>query len=195
MKYRNGDGVPQSDAEAANWLQAAAAEGQANAQYELAMAYMGGRGVPRDYVSAYVWLVAAKASGDSRSENQAKLLTAKLSDLDIARIRARLGEMYWRGIGVPSDYVAAYTWLILAEKAGEKGTTTAAKIELASAMTQDQVAEARERASLWLRRHQRCASCPPDVGKRKFTVGTKAGGRRSNLHRRVYPSQRGGVSQ
>jgi TPR repeat protein len=55
LMYRNGDGVPQDDAEAAKWYRRAAEQGLAEAQYNLAVMYRRGLGVPQDYAEAVKW--------------------------------------------------------------------------------------------------------------------------------------------
>ena len=44
--YRDGEGVTADDTEAVKWWRLAAEQGDADAQYALAMAYIGGKGVP-----------------------------------------------------------------------------------------------------------------------------------------------------
>jgi hypothetical protein len=54
--YSEGQGVPQSDAEAAKWWLKAAEQGHAAAQHCLALAYINGEGVQCDLIRAYMWL-------------------------------------------------------------------------------------------------------------------------------------------
>ncbi len=53
--YRNSQGVPRDDAEAAKWCRKAADQGHANAQNNLAVIYSHGQGVPQDYAQAHMW--------------------------------------------------------------------------------------------------------------------------------------------
>jgi TPR repeat protein len=64
--YRNGQGVPQDDAQAVAWWRQAAEQGDADAQYSLGLAYSLGRGVPQDYVEAHKWfnLAASRVSAE-----------------------------------------------------------------------------------------------------------------------------------
>ena len=66
--------------------------------------------------------------------------------------QSNLGSMYYRGKGVPQDYVLAYAWLNLAEMSGDEaapGVLEAAKVkwtkkEIQLLMTTEQIARAQE---------------------------------------------------
>ncbi len=154
LLYKTGLLVPRNAGEAATWFQKAAEQGQVDAEYELGMAFLSGEGVSQDNVNAYTWFVVASAAGDRGSDEAIKVLTPKLTDSDIARVRAQLGDMYSRGIGARPDYVAAYTWFTLAEAAGENHSASG-KNDLAAKMTPEQISEANARASEWLKKHTR----------------------------------------
>jgi len=68
VRYANGQGVPQDDAEAARWYRLAADQGLALAQVNLGVRYENGRGVPQDYIEAHMWfnLAVAQSSGEDR---------------------------------------------------------------------------------------------------------------------------------
>jgi hypothetical protein len=53
--------VAQDETEAVKWLDKAADQGFAHAQFDLGAMYDKGRGVPQDYVQAYKWLDLAAA--------------------------------------------------------------------------------------------------------------------------------------
>jgi hypothetical protein len=53
IMYANGEGVPHSDSEAAQWYRLAADPG---AQFNLAIMYAEGKGVAQDHVLAHMWL-------------------------------------------------------------------------------------------------------------------------------------------
>ena len=53
--YANGLGVPQDYKEAVRWYQAAAEQGNADAQNNLGFMYDNGWGVPQDYIHAFMW--------------------------------------------------------------------------------------------------------------------------------------------
>lgn len=64
LRYRRGRGVAQDHAEAARWMQSAAAQGLSLAQRDLAEWYEQGVGVARDAVRALQLYRAAAAQGD-----------------------------------------------------------------------------------------------------------------------------------
>ena len=68
-----------------------AKQGNAVAQFNLALMYDEGHGVPRDYTEAARWYRKAAEQGDLTSQNN-------------------LGSLYVKGHGVPQDYVQAYMW-------------------------------------------------------------------------------------
>ena len=57
--YATGDGVPQSDAKALQWLLRAANQGNAEASLRLSEAFSAGKGVSVNYVVAYKWAFLA----------------------------------------------------------------------------------------------------------------------------------------
>jgi TPR repeat protein len=57
MLNQLGCGVPQSDVEAARWLQKAADQGYARSQYLLGFAYQSGRGADVNNEEAFTWLL------------------------------------------------------------------------------------------------------------------------------------------
>lgn len=90
--YRNGEGVPQDDAEAIRWFRQALALGSPSAACNLGLMFETGSGVPKDPAEAlrlYRW--AAKRR-DSPSQ-------------------CRIGLMYFRGEGVPMDQQEGAKWI------------------------------------------------------------------------------------
>ena len=69
LRYTNGLGVPQDDAEAARWIRLAADQGHAIAQFNLGFAYARGEGAPQDYVQAHMWynLSASRRTSEMRA--------------------------------------------------------------------------------------------------------------------------------
>ena len=61
--YRNGEDVPEDDAEAVRWYRLAAEQWSALSQYQLGSMYSDGEGVPQDDVLAYMWWNLAAANG------------------------------------------------------------------------------------------------------------------------------------
>ena len=69
MRYENGQGVLQDDAEAVRWYRAAAEQGDAEAQFNLGVMYATGKGVLQDHIQAYQWSqLAASSSTDGVRE-------------------------------------------------------------------------------------------------------------------------------
>ena len=63
LAYCIGAGVPQDDAEAAQWFRKAAEQGDAQGQYHLGVMYDNGEGVPQDHVEAAKWYRLAADQG------------------------------------------------------------------------------------------------------------------------------------
>jgi TPR repeat protein len=99
LRYANGDGVKQDDAQAAEWFLRAAQRGNAEAQYRLGMMLVEGRGVRRDYRSGADWL---RQAADQRHPVG----------------MYQYGECFWRGRGVPEDEAKAVAWYRLSAEAG-----------------------------------------------------------------------------
>jgi predicted Zn-dependent protease len=87
-----GRGVPQDHSRAHQWLEKAAAAGNAAAMSAIGDNYAGGQGVPQDYAKARDWYEKAAATRD-------------------ARAMIKLAEHYSKGQGVPQDYAKAREWL------------------------------------------------------------------------------------
>jgi hypothetical protein len=135
--YAFGEGVRESDEQAAIWFRKAADQGDAGAQDHLGDMYLKGIGVPRDYAQAAIWYRKSAEQGDT------------FGQLD-------LGVMYEQGIGVPQDFVQAYMWLNLAVAQGGDevtsmglSTITKARDKVAAEMTPAQIAEAQRLAREW----------------------------------------------
>jgi len=84
LLYLDGRGVPQSDAEAANWFRRAAEQDYPQAQHNLGAMYGKGQGVKRDLVQAYKWLNICAAKGNSGCVTQRDLIAKKLKPGQIA---------------------------------------------------------------------------------------------------------------
>jgi len=106
-----------------------AQEGNADAQFELAVMYALGLGVPQVDKEAVKWLNLAAEQGHATAQYN-------------------LGDMYERGRGVPQDYIKAHMWFNLA---GAKGNVQAVKNRdiIAAKMTPAQIAEAQRLAREW----------------------------------------------
>jgi uncharacterized protein len=63
VMYLYGEGVPQDDFQAAEWIGRAAEQGHAPAQYLLGILYRTGEGVPQNFVESLKWLILAADQG------------------------------------------------------------------------------------------------------------------------------------
>ncbi|MCF7734477.1 MAG: hypothetical protein K9N23_22530 [Akkermansiaceae bacterium] len=75
---------PPRPAEAVRWLLLAAAQNDAQAQYNLGYYYANGEGVALNKVEAYKWLLLAAAQGDEKAKDSASLLELELTEAQIA---------------------------------------------------------------------------------------------------------------
>jgi hypothetical protein len=91
--YYNGNGVKLDYAEAANWVQRAANQGDPRAQLDLAYLYERGKGVKLDYVSAYAWYTAAQAGGEKRANARRKSLSQLMTKEQISTASTRADEL------------------------------------------------------------------------------------------------------
>ena len=69
LKYDNGEGVPEDDAEAAGWYRLAADQGHADAQLFLGLKYDNGEGVVEDDAEAVRWFRLAADQGLAIAQN------------------------------------------------------------------------------------------------------------------------------
>ncbi len=130
LLYLRGQGVEQSDAEAARWIRLAADQGLASAQYELARMYEQGRGVPGDEPwEALRWLFAAARQGHA------------LAQLE-------LGRVYLAGKGAEPDPAEAAKWL---EQAAAQGQAEAQTLLAGLYLSGEGVARDGARAGHWFR--------------------------------------------
>ena len=99
--YDAGNGVPQSDKQAAKWYRAAAEQGNATAQTNLGLMFRAGRGVEQDKTEALKWYHKAAKQKYSNA-------------------MFHLGTAYYNGDGTGIDDVAAYAWFLLAQGLGSQ---------------------------------------------------------------------------
>jgi hypothetical protein len=99
--YYEGLGRPPDMDLAEQWFRKAADRGSAEGRYRLALLYSDGRkGAPWDLAVAHRYLVEAAESH--------------------ADAAAKLGKLYWRGIGVGEDHVQARSWYQRAARLGSR---------------------------------------------------------------------------
>jgi len=116
-------------------FRASAEQGNAEAQYNLAMIYDRGIGVKNDDSEALKWYLKAAEQG-------------------YAKAQYNLGMMYYFGKGVPKDKVTGYQWIILAGDRGEKAAKDA-MTALAKLLSNKQIAEAKVAAQAWNQTHNK----------------------------------------
>jgi TPR repeat protein len=89
LMYFNGQGVPEDDAEASRWFEAAAKKGSADALYSLCQGRaVGGVNVQRDSVAAYVWCDLAVAAYKTSGRPEAAGNAAAMRDLMVGKLTA-----------------------------------------------------------------------------------------------------------
>jgi TPR repeat protein len=125
--YDNGDGVPESDAEAAKWYYLAAAQGHVTAQFNLGVMYANGEGVTEDTAEAATWYRKAADQGDYRAQYN-------------------LGALYANGEGVPQSNSESYVWLNIAAMSGNKNLATK-RDRAAEKLTAEDLVLAQQRAA------------------------------------------------
>lgn len=88
--------------------------------------------------------------GDAYPQNYAKAMMwcRRAADEGYAEAQFRIGQMYWRGEGVPKDLVQSYMWMLLAAKQNPRVVAQNIPV-MERFLTPDQVAEAKRRASEW----------------------------------------------
>ncbi|MBL6936174.1 MAG: sel1 repeat family protein [Alphaproteobacteria bacterium] len=139
MQYNLGRGAPNDYEQAAHYLGLAAEYDHAGAQYFLANMYMYGQGVPEDKREGEALLTRAVANGDYM-------------------IRYGLRGFYLLGLWKTDpeveihDLVEAYKWLLLAVVDGDQEADDRLT-ELDEWLTEEERAEANDRAVAWLREH------------------------------------------
>ncbi|MEJ0026729.1 MAG: hypothetical protein WDN01_11940 [Rhizomicrobium sp.] len=136
LKYLDGDGVAVSEPDAAKWLERAAEQGLAVAQYRLGTMYERGRGVKADPARAVHWyqlaaqagnrkamhnLAVAYSSGTGTAKNLAEAARwfSKAAALGLADSEFNLAVLYERGMGVPQSLLDAYKWYAIAAASGD----------------------------------------------------------------------------
>ncbi len=109
------------------WLERAADQEVAQAEYNLGVIYAKGQGVPQNYVKANYWYEKAADQGYAQAEynlgvaydngygeaqDYAKAIYwyKKAADQGVTRAEFNLGSVYYHGWGVPQDYAKAIYW-------------------------------------------------------------------------------------
>jgi localization factor PodJL len=132
------DGSAANPAEAFKWLNLAAAQGQAVAQYRLGTLYERGQGVAANAGTAAGWyekagnqgnrlamynLAVALANKSLGRQNmpEAARWFSKAAAFGLVDAQFNLAVLYERGDGVPQSLLDAYKWYMIAGAAGDTG--------------------------------------------------------------------------
>jgi GAF domain/Sel1 repeat/PilZ domain len=108
-----------------------AAQGNADAEWQLGARYHNGDGVLKDDVQAMQWFQRAAEQGHVTAE-------------------ATLGAYYWAGRGVPQDLSKAYFWSAVAFAQGDENSKP--RLDgLSTQMTREQILAAQQQADAWIR--------------------------------------------
>jgi localization factor PodJL len=180
MAYLDGQGTAVNEAEAARWLERAASQGDAIAQYRLGTLYERGHGVPADAVKATQLYGAAAKLGNRKAMHnlavayaegngvkkdlaQAAQWFTRAADLGLSDSEFNLAVLYERGMGVQQSLTDAYKWYAIAAAQGD--TESKARIDaLATQLsTDDKDAAARAAAAFKPQPMDRAANTPPDA--------------------------------
>jgi uncharacterized protein len=126
--------VSQDFALARQWFRLAAAQHNADAEYDLGLMYANGDGVVQDFAEAARLYRLAADQGQSDAQNS-------------------LGVRYKRGQGVTQDYVQAYKWFelsaTLATGVQSRARAESNRDKVSAMMTPEQIAEAQRLARDW----------------------------------------------
>lgn len=157
--------VPKSDTEAFKWLRMAAEQKSAEGQHRLGLMYLNGIGVAKseeealkwfqlaaaqDYIDSQVTLANLYSAGIRVKQNYDEALKwyRKSASLGNPFAMRKLGEMSWKGQGVPKDNIQAYMWAILALDFKDAAAGDM-KFMLKKVMKPEQIVEAEKLAEKW----------------------------------------------
>ena len=87
-----GKGVPEDFAAAQEWIEQAAAQGNARAQYALGRLYFKGQGVPQDFVQAHKWYTLAGVNGLEITDKDCDALAKQMTPAQIAEAQKMARE-------------------------------------------------------------------------------------------------------
>lgn len=168
---------------AREWLPLAE-EGDARAQYALAILLLRGRGFDRNAASAAVLLSPAAAAGHPEAAYALAILYQEGDGVGADRAEAvrlyqmaaqagyvpaqnNLGLLYALGDGVPKDALAAHVWFSLAARGGDEGAA-GNRDRIARELTPAQAAESARRLTAWVQ--------PPEPAVRAIPAKFYPGG-------------------
>ena len=141
----------------------AAEQGDASAQFNMALRYDRGLGVVQNYVESVKWLYKAADQGLAEAQynlgsmyysglgvpqDSAKtvLWFRKAADQGFSEAQKNLGAMYGRGEGVPQSHAEAYVWLSVAVISGNEDAISSRDFA-ASNLSPEDIGLAQKRAA------------------------------------------------
>lgn len=126
--FRDGKGVAQDNAVAAEWFVKAALQGQAEAQTELGYMFSQGDGLPRDRAKAKCWYLLAARQGNPLAQNNLANFLKRSEDPFYWRYRAArqghtaamavVGWVHWQN-PFQHDKTEGFMYLVLAAERGD----------------------------------------------------------------------------
>lgn len=136
VRYADGRGLAADPAAAAYWLDRAARQNFAPAQYRLASMYQSGQGVPKDLDGARRWYERAGLLGHvgamhnlavmyadgglgTQDYRQAAAWFRRAAERGLTDSEVNLGVLLSLGLGIKQDLVEAYKWFSLAATQGD----------------------------------------------------------------------------
>jgi len=165
IRFADGRGVRQNSEEAARWLDRAAKQGLAPAQFRLGTFYEKGIGVKKDLAMARDLYIGAAKRGNGKAMHNLAVLYAEgingppdyraaarwfreAANHGIADSQYNLGILYARGIGVEQNLAESYKWFALAADQGDKEAAKK-RDELAAKLDQQSLAAAQNAIKTW----------------------------------------------
>lgn len=94
------------------------------------------------------WALATQAEGASHNLREAARLFGQAADVGHGPAMANLSVMYFKGLGLPQDYMLGHMWLLLANRAGVD--TRSISAAYGAKVTANQVNTAQDRALILL---------------------------------------------
>ncbi len=127
--YLDGHGVPQDPAQAALWLEKAAAGRNARARAQIGALYATGTGVPLDEMKASYWLL-------------------KAANQNVRQSQRFMAVRFYKGEGVPKDLAQSFLYAALCARQGD-AEGQALLNQLATEMTPDDKRRAQALLQAW----------------------------------------------
>jgi localization factor PodJL len=157
--------VTQNYPEAAHWLDRAAKQGLAPAEFRLGGFYEKGIGVKKDLAAARDLYRAAAEKGNSKAMHNLAVLYADgingpadyhnaahwfraAADHGVTDSQYNLGVLYARGIGVEQNFAESYKWFVLAANQGDKDAAKK-RDEVTGKLDPQTLAAARQAVETW----------------------------------------------